>query len=232
MAIDLRFTDVVGGFRLGLFEGEVEVANLIVGRYTMRLAGGEVQMGGIAGVVTHPVHRGRGLGVQMLRATVARMREERYPISVLWGISDFYHRFGYTPVLAGYTLTVSTRNAERLVDSDGSAGSGSSGGAGEVKVRPGTAADAPALLELTCPAQGDEPEQRATLRLDPDGAPATGRTAHLRLPQQRLCQLLMGYQGIDALRREHAAACTEEDVPFIRSVFPEGNPHMWSIDHF
>src|SRR5688500_18371806 len=137
MAIELRFTDVEGGFRLGLFEGEVEVANLIVGRYTMRLAGAEVLMGGIWGVVTHPAHRGRGFGAQMLRATVGRLREERFPISLLWGISDFYHRFGYVPVLPGYTLTVTTRNAERL-------GAGPDG----FTVRPGTPTDAPALADL------------------------------------------------------------------------------------
>lgn len=371
-----------GGFSLKLFEGKEAVARLEVGKYTMSLAGGEVTMGGVAGVVTHPAHRGKGFGAQMLRAAVARMREERYPVSVLWGISDFYHRFGYAPVLPGYTLTVATRHAERLV----------SGGSG-VDVRVGGAADAAALLdlyqranagrsgtlrrkaekldptaqgdaenwwrharriliaeeggqamgyvllhgdpahlrvlevsvpsehvetagraliaalgrdaverrveeirlplppdeplaqllrragckvevnypangggmgrivdlaalgeaiqpavagraaalgtdrrrdalELTCVAQGDEPEQRATLRLGLDGAKRAGHSAQLRLPQQQLCQLLMGYHGIDTLRRERRDGCAEEDVSILRALFPEGYPHMWSIDHF
>ena len=384
MAIEQRFKDRDdGGFTLGLAEeGGEEIANLGVTQYTMRLAGAEVAMAGVWGVVTHPAHRGRGLGAQMLRAMVGRMREKRYPISLLWGISDFYHRFGYAPVLPGYTVTVPTRNAERLVGA---------GGGDDVRVRPGTGADSaalvelyhrasasragtlrrepvkldvtppattdnwwrhprrvlvaeqggapvgyillhgdpsqlrvleaivpdehvetagvaliaaltrealerregelklplppdeplaqllrragckaevsypangggmgrivdlpalteaiqaaaaaraaalpastrPGVLELTCPAQGDEAEQTAPLRLTPDSA--SGRTARLRLPQQRLCQLLMGYQGIDALRREHSDSCAEEDVALVRTLFPEGNPHMWSIDHF
>jgi predicted acetyltransferase len=320
----------------------------------------------------------------MLRATVQRMREERYPISLLWGISDFYHRFGYVPVLPGYSLTVTTRNLERLISATG-------GGPTGAAVRVGTDADAPALTELyhrasarrtgtlrreprrfdltpprqtdnwwrhtrrvliaevgakpvgyallhgdpaqlrilesiveedaetaglallaalarealerregeiklplppdeplaqvlrragckvevTYPANGGgmgrivdlpalaeaiqpalvkraeelptgdppaalglvciagdgESEQRATLRLSTQERSA-GRTAHLRLPQQRLCQLLMGYRGIDAIRREHPDACAAEDVALIRALFPEGYPHMWSIDHF
>ncbi|HET7769015.1 MAG TPA: GNAT family N-acetyltransferase, partial [Chloroflexota bacterium] len=382
MAVEERFKEIEGGFELELVEGEEKVASLGVGRYTMRLAGAEVLMGGIWGVVTHPAHRGRGFGAQMMRATVGRLRAERFPISLLWGISDFYHRFGYAPVLPGYSLTVTTRNAERL-------GAGPDG----VTVRPGTPTDAPALadlyhrttvsrtgtlrrspnkcrsafdptppretdnwwrhtrrvlvverggpplgyallhgnpaqlsvvevvvpeehvetagvallaaltreaverreaeiklslppddplaqllrragckaevnypangggmgrivdlpaladaiapglaeraaalpgelrpsaLELLCAAQGEEPEQRATIQLGAGG----GRVARLALPQQRLCQLLLGYQGIDALRRERPDACDDADVPLIRALLPEGYPHMWSIDHF
>ena len=383
MAVEERFKEIESGFELELVEGEEKVASLGVGRYTMRLAGAEVLMGGIWGVVTHPAHRGRGLGAQMLRATVGRLRAERFPISLLWGISDFYHRFGYVPVLPSYTLTVTTRNAERLGDGSGSG----------VTVRPGTPADTPALaelyhrvtasrtgtlrrwpakcrsafdptppretdnwwrhtrrilvvdrggpplgyallhgnpaqlsvvevvvqeehvetagvallaaltreaverreaeikislppddplaqllrragckaevsypangggmgrivdlpaladaivpgltaraaalpaelrpgaLELICSAQGEEPEQRATIDLGAGGE----RVVRLGLPQQRLCQLLMGYQGIDALRRERPEACAAEDAPLIRALLPEGYPHMWSIDHF
>ena len=390
MGIEQRFKDIEGGFELALVEGEDEVAKLGIGKYTMRLAGTEVLMAGVWGVVTHPAHRGRGLGAQMLRAMLGRVREERYPISLLWGISDFYHRFGYAPVLPGYTVTVPTRNAERLVET---VGGGGADGSGEVRVSAGTGEDSPALeelyhrasasrtgtlrrppekldptpprttdnwwrhprrvlvaerggaplgyallhgdpsqlrvleaivpgehvetagialiaalareaverregeiklplppdeplaqllrrggckaevsypangggmgrivdlpalaealqpgvsaratalaatdrpasLELTCMAQGDEAEQSAALRLSGDGPASSSRTARLRLPQQRLCQLVMGYQGIDALRRELSEACSEEDVPLVRALFPEGNPHMWSIDHF
>jgi len=343
-------------------------------------------MGGVADVVTHPAHRGKGYGAKMLRAAVERMREERYPVSILWGITDFYHRFGYAPVLPNYTLVAMTRNVERLV-AEGIGGGSLT--AAEVEVRPGRAEDAPALLalyeranaerngtlrrtaekldptpspqvenwwqhprrtlvaveegkpagfvllhgnpaqlrvlettvpgehaetaglallgalareaverrvgeielpvppdeplaqllrrggaeakvrypangggmgrithlgalgeairetlaaraeslpgvqrpsaiELVCVAEGDEPEERATVSLGSDG----GETVTLRLPQQQLCQLLMGYRGIDDVRRQHPDACAKEVVTVLRALLPEGYPHMWSIDHF
>ena len=386
MAVQQRFKDIEGGFELSLVDGEEEVAKLGVGRYTMRLAGAEVLMGGIWGVVTHPAHRGRGYAAQMLRATVERLRAERFPLSLLFGIADFYHRFGYAPVLPIYAVTATTRHLERFVRE---------GGGAEVRVRPGTGADAPALadvyhrvsasrtgtlrrgpdkfdppppgqtgnwwrhprrvlvaeaggapvgyallhgdpaqlrvleavvpaehvetaglallaaltreaverrdgelklplppdeplaqvlrragctmevtypangngmgrlmdlpalveaiqsavgvraaglpleqradaVDLTCVELGDEPEQRATLHLSPAERPdrAARRVIGVRLPQARLCQLLMGYQGIDALRRAYPDACAEKDVALVRALFPEGYPHMWSIDHF
>ncbi|HEU5315335.1 MAG TPA: GNAT family N-acetyltransferase, partial [Chloroflexota bacterium] len=143
-----------GGFGLALHEGERKVASLEVGRYAMRLCGGEVTMGGVAGVVTHPAHRQKGLGATMMRAAVARMREERYPLSILFGVPDFYHRFGYVPVLPTYTLTVATRTLERLVDGGVDAGGGVGGGSGNgargapARVRAATAEDGPALTAL------------------------------------------------------------------------------------
>jgi predicted acetyltransferase len=387
-----------GGFKLRLSEGGKEVARLDIGKYTMRLAGADVTMGGVGNVVTRPANRGRGFGARMLRAAVARMREERYPVSILWGISDFYHRFGYVPGLPGYTLTVNTRNAERLASGElGGAGTrvGAGAGAGDgdssdgpVEVRAGRVEDAQALLELyewaraersgtlrrdtdkfdpsppqdddhwwvhprrvlvaevrgrpagyvllhgnpaqqrvleavvpaeqvetaglalvgelareaverrlgeiqlplppdepltqllrragckvevnypangggmgrivhlgalaeaiqpslaarvellpneqrpgrlelVCVAQGDEAEERATIELGSAGGSTT-----LTLPQQALCQLLMGYRGIDAIRLQHRGACDEGALPALRALFPEGYPHMWSIDHF
>ena len=94
--------------------GGEAVSRLRVIRYDMRLAGAWVAMGGIAEVVTHPRHRGQGYAARLLRAAVDFMREERYAVSLLFGIADFYHRFGYTPVLPEYSVAVATAAAERL----------------------------------------------------------------------------------------------------------------------
>jgi GNAT superfamily N-acetyltransferase len=361
---------------LALHEGEQKVASLEVGRYGMRLCGAEVVMGGVAGVVTHPAHRQKGLGATMMRAAVARMREERYPVSILFGVPDFYNRFGYVPVLPTYTLTVTTRNAERvavgaakvraatagdgealvaLYERANAARSGTlrrrDAGRLELAVRPDTdhwwthvrralvaetggepagyvllhgnpaqlrvlevavpgehvetaglalvdalAKDAverrlgeiqlplppdeplaqllrwagckvevsypangggmgrithldalaeaigpalaeraaglwedrtPASLELVMTAQLSEPEEWATV-----GLGGSGPALRVALPQQQLLQLLMGYQGIDALRRRFPEACEERDVAALRGLLPEGSPHMWSFDHF
>jgi hypothetical protein len=70
------------------------------------------------------------------------------------------------------------------------------------------------------------PEAQATIQL------GEGRTARLTLPQHQLCQLAMGYRGVDAIRQEYPNAATPEDRALIRALFPAGYPHMWSIDHF
>jgi predicted acetyltransferase len=392
MAAEVRYEAADdGGFRLKLFEGEEAVARLAVGRYTMRVAGVGLPMAGVADVVTHPAHRGKRYGEQMLRAAVARMRDERYPISILFGVPDFYHRFGYAPVLPQYAVNLATRDAERIGASSGArpaaavrptrpedapallalydqtnagrtgtleraakkmdptppresehwwtharrglvaevdgrpegyvllsgnpaqlrvleavvpvasvptagaallgalareavdrrleqvrlplppdeplalllrqAGckvevtySANADGMGRIvdlaalaeALEPALAARAlalpdgerPAELELVCTAQGDEPVASATMHLGAasggggGGSDGSGRRMTLTLPQQRLCQLVMGYQGIDVIRWQHPDACAEADVHALRALFPTGYPHMWQIDHF
>jgi predicted N-acetyltransferase YhbS len=388
---ELRYEAEAAGFKVSVVQNDQPVAKLRVHRYTMHLAGAAVTMGGIADVVTHPAHRGRGHAVRLLEGAVTFMQRERYAVSLLFGISDFYWRFGYTPVLPEYTLSLSTRDAERLE-------------AGGATIRPSVPDDAGALLELYTRVNAgrsgtlqrterafdarprDELEnwwfhprrflvaevggrvagyavlhgdpsrfrvlevavpaedvatagaallgalaqeavrrrvERVRLPLPPDAAPAAlarqigcqqeitypangdgmgrivhlaalaealtpaiaprlaalpggasvgtlhlvcpgeparpasagapagqpgnqrdppeteavlsfgaGRAVRLALPQQRLCQLLMGYRGVDDLRIQHPDAVSPEDLPIVRTLFPAGYPHMWAIDHF
>ena len=78
----------------------------------------------------------------------------------------------------------------------------------------------PGRVELDCPDSG-----RAGLEL------GSGPVLRLRLPQQQLLQLLMGYRGIDELWREHGGG-DAIDLATIRALFPAGYPHMWELDHF
>ncbi len=91
------------------------------------------------------------------------------------------------------------------------------------------AGERPGHLELMCRAEGDEPEQRANVALSSGTA---DRAVKLALPQQQLCQLVMGYRGLDAIRWQQPDACIEADLPALRQLFPEGYPHMWAMDHF
>jgi predicted acetyltransferase len=133
---EVRFEPEGPDCKVSVVRSGEAVARLRVLRRSMHLAGAAVEMGGIADVVTHPAHRGLGYGARLLEATVAYMRRERYHFSVLFGIPDFYWRFGYAPVLPEYDLSVSTRDAERLVP------------AALATVRPAGPDDAPALLDL------------------------------------------------------------------------------------
>jgi predicted acetyltransferase len=382
---DVRYEPDDSGCQVSVLASGQPVAILKVLRLTMHLRGASLPMAGIADVRTHPAHRRHGYARRLFGATLAYMRQERYPISLLFGISDFYWRFGYTPVLPEYEVTLSTLQAERL----GTPPPGPVGAPSGTTVRPAQPADVPALLDLyarasagrtatlqrqpskfelevkpdvenwwfhprryllaevegrpagyavlsgdpstfrvreiavppehltragpallatladeavrrrlerirlplppdepllgllrplgckvevTYPAQSDgmgrlidlpalaealtpalsegvaalppeqrpgalelvaladgtgaEPEARATLRWAP------GRTIRVALPPQGLCQLLMGYRGIDELRLHHPEAVPPDDLPTVRALLPAGFPHMWALDHF
>ena len=77
----------------------------------------------------------------------------------------------------------------------------------------------PGRVEFDCPDTG-----QAGLEL------GSGPVLRIRLPQQQLLQLLMGYRGIDELWCEHGD--DGGDLATIRALLPSGYPHMWELDHF
>jgi GNAT superfamily N-acetyltransferase len=83
-------------------DGE-EVSHLWVIDYEMRIGSAVMRMGGIAGVWTEEKHRLKGYASKVLNASIDFMKEEGYDVSLLFGIPNFYHRFGYATVLPRYT---------------------------------------------------------------------------------------------------------------------------------
>ncbi|MBI5834912.1 MAG: GNAT family N-acetyltransferase [Armatimonadetes bacterium] len=73
--------------RYGFFDRE-----LLVGPSRLRC-------GCICGVATLPEARGQGLGARLMWDSVEVARAERWPLLLLAGISNFYHRFGYIDCL-------------------------------------------------------------------------------------------------------------------------------------
>jgi predicted acetyltransferase len=338
----------------------------------MRLAGAQVRFGGIVGVKTKPAARGSGYGRTLMAAAVDYMAEHGYPVSVLFGIPDFYHRFGYATFLAHMSqVRVKTAAAERLpmslevrqgssadaeallavyeaqngmqdgsmyrtraafspwlVDDDewwqeprrilvaedngrpvayalgdpewryesewfmrpyeiaalpGHGGSGcaslvrklaaeagerreewvslemlpnspllgplrpigftqeieyshNQGGMGRIIDLAALAAVLETSLKRRALPAGVEEEvgridficdgQRTTIEL------GAGSTISIDLQQQHLLQLLMGYRSIEELRLEFPDCVAEQDVGVVNTLFPEGHPYMWRLDHF
>ena len=145
-AIRTRYEPDDAGCTVSVLDGEQAVAVLRVIRLTMRLREALVPMAGIGDVRTHPAHRRQGHARRLFAATLEHMRRERYAVSLLFGISDFYWRFGYAPVLPEYDVSLTTRDAERLIASRPAAAA--------VAVRPGRPGDGPALLDLYTRANG------------------------------------------------------------------------------
>jgi len=96
--------------KLTLFLGDEPVSHLWVIDHEMRIGSSIVRMGGIAGVWTEERHRLKGYASKVLNYSLEFMKEEGYDVSLLFGIPNFYHRFGYATVLPSYTSQLETRN--------------------------------------------------------------------------------------------------------------------------
>ncbi len=111
----IRYTKQKYGCKVEVLADGKPVSRLRIEDYTMRLGGSWVRMGGIAAVETDPGQRGQGYGRRLLDGAVAYMRRKEYPVSLLFGVPDFYHRFGYTTVLVSKcAVRVPTAAAETL----------------------------------------------------------------------------------------------------------------------
>ena len=93
-------------------DGEV-VSRVGVVKKRMRIGEAVVRMGGIAGVWTHEKHRLKGFASRCMEASIALLEAEGYEMSLLFGIADFYHRFGYGVVFPDPVLHVRTENLLR-----------------------------------------------------------------------------------------------------------------------
>ena len=120
-------------------DDDTEVGHLWVIDYTMRIGTAEVRMAGIGGVHTETEHRMKGYMRGLFEDTVTYMTEEGYDVSMLFGIANFYNKFGYATCVAQHRFTIKTRDAEAA---------GASARAQLLKARPIESKDMPAIVEL------------------------------------------------------------------------------------
>ncbi len=80
--------------RIALLGDEI-VSHYGVWGYEMRIGTGRVRTGGIGAVATHGDYRKRGLMDRTARASLQAMRDLGYDLTILFGISNFYDKFGY-----------------------------------------------------------------------------------------------------------------------------------------
>ena len=99
--------------RIALRLGEEEVSSLLVHDLEMRIGDVPVRMGGIGDVETKRKYRKKGHARKVLEDAGAFMAEDGFDVSVLFGISDFYPKFGYAVCMADCSLSLRTAHAER-----------------------------------------------------------------------------------------------------------------------
>jgi len=118
-----------------LVDGE-PVSHVASIQLDMRVGSSVVRMGGIAGVETKPEYRMRGFARKCMTRTIRYMHDHGCDVSMLFGIPNFYTKFGYAPCLPEHTLTVRVRDAEEAGRLD------------EYKVREFTEEDIDSVLEI------------------------------------------------------------------------------------
>jgi len=81
--------------RIGILDNKI-VTHYGVFDYQMQIGKARLKTGGIGSVATHLDYRKRGLMDLTAQASIDAMRNLGYNFSVLFGIQNFYNRFGYT----------------------------------------------------------------------------------------------------------------------------------------
>ncbi len=105
---------VSSGWKIELLDTGHSASRMWIVDRTMRIGGSEVKIGGISSVETEEKYRGQGLASRVMRGALALMKREGYSATILHGIPDFYHRFGYTCCIPEYELRIPTLSAEKV----------------------------------------------------------------------------------------------------------------------
>jgi predicted acetyltransferase len=113
MGIEMRVTDEERSHKVELLVDGVSTSWLWVNDIEVRVGVSYLKMGGIGGVNTLEEQRMKGYSRRVLEHSVDFMIEHDYDISMLYGIPDYYSKWGYASTLSDYKITVPLRNAKR-----------------------------------------------------------------------------------------------------------------------
>jgi predicted acetyltransferase len=111
ISLSVQTRAVEGAHIVEYILGGERVSWLFVRDRRMRVGAVTLRMGGIADVETKECHRRHGYARLVLERAVTLMREEGYEISALFGISDFYPRWGYAPIFPTTRIVMEANDA-------------------------------------------------------------------------------------------------------------------------
>lgn len=115
---DMRITGGPKAFKLSLVIDGIEVSWTGLRDFQQQIGGQLVRMCGLAGVGTHNDHRFKGYSRRVMINALRWMRREGYDVSMLYGITGFYPKYGFAPAFPVVTYSMAVRDAE-LVRSRG-----------------------------------------------------------------------------------------------------------------
>ena len=136
---------------IGLFnEDEERVSVLGLREYLMRFELAQLRVGGICAVSTKEGHRNKGYSRCVMEHSTEYMTDNGYDVAMLFGIPDFYHKFGYATVLPETWVEFDTKHVPAAVSSH--------------RIRKFDMADAPQVLAIYAANNAD---RTGTLVRDP-----------------------------------------------------------------
>ena len=83
-----------------------QVSRVVIVPMLMRIGAAVVRMDGIGGVGTEEEFRNRGYSRRVMETAVEQMRRGDAALSTLFGIEDFYQKFGYETTGPEYTVVL------------------------------------------------------------------------------------------------------------------------------
>jgi predicted acetyltransferase len=95
-----------GAVSLILEEDGQQVSRTVIVPMLMRIGAAVVRMDGIGGVETEEEYRNRGYSRRLNELAVEKMRAGDAALSTLFGIQDFYPKFGFATVGPEYSVTL------------------------------------------------------------------------------------------------------------------------------
>jgi len=114
--VDIRVSGE-GQYRsLALIVDDLAVSGCSVHDYRQQVGNGIVRMGGIAGVWTHNEHRFKGYSRCVMENVLRWMYHEGYDVTMLFGITGFYPKYGFATAFPENTFHLSLRDAERATE--------------------------------------------------------------------------------------------------------------------
>ncbi len=100
-----------GHWRVQCVLGGRPVSWLVINDLHWRIGSAIVRIGGIGGVGTLTEHRRRGYSRRCMDEAMALMEREHLPMAALFGIPDFYVKWGFAPVIPEPALAIATTDA-------------------------------------------------------------------------------------------------------------------------
>ncbi len=94
--------------RIAIYKGKI-VSTLQITTDVIRIGEARLKMGGIGWVSTAGHYRNKGIASAVIQNAVQYMTANSYQVSMLFGIPNFYHRFGFTSTLPEYYANITTR---------------------------------------------------------------------------------------------------------------------------
>src|SRR5437867_873767 len=102
----ITFTGEGRSTRADLMIDGGSISRLWIVPFRIRIGAAAVRMEGIGGVGTDDEYRNRGYSRRVLEATVERMLAGEAAVSMLYGIANFYPKFGYATAGPDHLLSL------------------------------------------------------------------------------------------------------------------------------